>query len=586
MGAGKNPLLGSDAGASDMLRDLARQSLPDLLSEGVYITDPLGTILEVNEPILAITGYARDEVVGRHPSIFHSGVHDQTFYAMLWLELAKRGTWSGVVWNRRKSGEVYKQQLRIQALRSPETGEVAGYQAAALDLTALCADRPRDAAGTPIAHDRSSFMADLRALLLSNPDAHAAICIVDIDRFTEINALHGEAIADRLLAEIAVRLRRCLREYDAVTRLSGDEFAFFLSRMDDISQVSLAVRRVHDALQKPYEIDGQVIDLTMCIGSAVYPYDRGSASALMRAAAHALVAAKAGGRGQVRQYLAPAAAEDLPGARIGAQVEEGLRQGQMRLHYQPKVDMATGEVVGMEALLRWQHPERGLIAPDEFLKRVRSQRILMDIGEWALSAALGQVDAWRRRHGSLVRISVNLIAEQVSTAGFARRLARIADRYAAVPLSCLEIEVVDGGALNDFADARTEMCACRDMGVSFSIDDLGALTADIDVLDGLPVGILKIDRFFVEGLCANPTDREIVEKAIALGARLGRKVIAEGVETEEIGMALLEMGIRHAQGFAVARPMPPEDIFAWIEAYTSPASWRAAVSGAPARAEV
>lgn len=572
----KNPLLDEGPIAPEQLVERARASLLSLITEGIYLVNANGVIVDCNEATQAISGYSREELIGRHPSIFHSGVHDQTFYAMLWLELIGTGKWSGVVWNRRKNGEVYRQQLRIQTVCDPDTGVVLGYQAAALDLSAACLEKPR-AYDAPVAHERSSFMADLRAMLMSGPDSHAAVCIVDLDRFTVINAKHGYEKGDRLLSQVAIRLRNCLRNHDAVTRLSGDEFAFFLSRMTDLAEIDTAIRRVHAALQKPYDIDGETIELTTCIGTAVYPYDRGSASALMRAAAHALVAAKADGPGQVRQFLSQAA-EDTPGARVCAKVEEGLREGQMRLYFQPKVDMVSGEVLGFEALLRWQHPERGLIAPDEFLKRVRSRRVLMDIGEWAIDQALGQIDTWRRRHGVQVRVSVNLVAEQFASAGFARRLGAIAERHPDVPLSCLEIEIVDAAALRDFMDARTEMCACRDLGVTFAIDDLGDLDGEDAILDGLPIQALKVDHFFVEGMRNNPSDRSVVEKAIEVGAKRSRRVIAEGVETEEAGIELLRMGCRYAQGFFIARPMPADEVIGWMEMWRAPESWRAATT--------
>lgn len=572
--AAKNPLLGEDPVAPPRLADRARATLMSLLSEGVYLVNANGVIVEVNDAIQTISGYSRDEIVGQSPSIFHSGVHDQTFYAMLWLTLIKSGKWGGIVWNRRKNGEVYKQQLRIQALYAQDSTEAIGYQAVALDLSALCQNRPGDQ-GAPIAHERSSFLASLRALLMSQPEAAAAVCIVDVDRFTEINARYGHKNGDRLLGQIVVRLRDCLRDHDAVTRLSGDEFAFYLSRMADLAETGATIRRVHEALHKPYDLDGEPVELTMCIGTAMYPFDRGGGTALMRAAAHALVAAKACGRGQARQYLSPALSDDTPGARVGVHVEEGMRNGQMRLFYQPKVDMVTGDLLGFEALLRWQHPERGLIAPDEFLKRVRSQRILIEIGEWVIDRVLGQIDTWRRRHGIQMRVSINLVAEQLASAGFARKLGAIAEKYPDVPLSCLEIEIIDAATLRDFNDARAEMCACRDLGVTFAIDDLGAAGSGEDsVLEGLPIHTLKIDSFFVKGLQKNTSDREIVQKAIEVGLRLNRRVIAEGVETEEIGTDLLKMGCRHAQGYFIAQPMPPEDAVAWAVGYRAPQAWR------------
>lgn len=568
----RNPLLDEKPAASAQLLERARAMLPSLVAEGVYLVNANGVIVDCNEAMRDISGYSLEELIGRTPAIFHSGVHDRTFYDSFWLELTGTGRWNGTVWNRRKNGEVYRQQLRIQAVRAPDAGAVIGYQAAAFELSA--SGMEKRAFDAPVAHERSSFMADLRATLLSSPDMHTAVCIVDLDRFTDINAQHGYEKGDLLLSQIARRLRDGLRSHDAVTRFSGDEYAFFLSGMSDLAEIDTAIKRIHTALQKPYVVDGQTIELTACIGTAVYPYDRGGSSAMMRAAAHALIAAKAAGPGQVRQFLSQPN-EDTPGARICAKVEEGVHEGQMRLYYQPKVDMVSGEVVGFEALLRWQHPERGLIAPDEFLKRVRSQRVLMSIGEWAIEHVLGQIDAWRRRHGVQVHVSVNLVAEQFASAGFARRLSEIAERYPDVPLSCLEIEIVDAAALRNFLDARSEMCACRDLGVTFAVDDLGDPEGDDAILDGLPIQVLKVDHFFVEGMRDNPSDRVVVEKTIEVGIRRSRRVIAEGVETEAAGVELLRMGCRHAQGFFIARPMPADEVMHWMATWRAPDSWRA-----------
>lgn len=568
-----NPLLGAGHQIhTSILLDKARDALADNMSEGVFVVDAGGHIVYANLAMESISGYSIAELMGKRPSVFHSGVHDESFYADLWCDLINRGAWSGFLWNRKKNGQVGRQYLRIHALREEGVDDALGYQAIVLDVGGICSSG-KDDSGSTIARNRSSFMLLLRGHLTSRPDDICAVCVLDVDGFKRVNETYGHKAGDQVLIELMARLRHNLRDDDAVTRLSGDEFAFILPQMSSPDSVSAVLSRLQNAMQAPYTLEGEIINLTTSLGVAVYPYDRGSPEDLFRHADEALALSKSKGAGCITIYESPDAGDFSPNERIHAQIRSAIARHEFVLYYQPKVDMATGDVLGMEALLRWEHPERGFIAPDDFLSRVRSQQVLIELGEWVINEALSTIGMWKRKHGILVNVSVNLVAEQIASPGFVRRLSSIAESHPDAPLSCLEIEIIQTGTIAGHEEILSMICAARDMGVTFSIDDFSTGSITLGSLRHMPATSVKVDKFFVQGMLGSQEDLSIIDAAIDMARKLGRRVVAEGVETEEQGVLLLSRGCRYAQGYFIAKPMPAENVVWWTGNYRPPESW-------------
>lgn len=569
-----NPLLGApQARDVDVLADKARSMLLDNMSEGVFLVNAAGHIVYANPAMETISGYTPGDLIGKRPSIFHSGVHDEAFYSTMWRELLGRGAWTGYVWNRRKDGEVSKQRLHIHTIEvasgGPVGGPVLGYQAFVRDLSVN-----GRGAGSAVSRSRSSFMTLLRSQLMAYPDDLCAVCMLDLDEFKEVNARYGHQTGDRVLLEVMARLRANLRDDDAVTRLSGDEFVFILPQMGGLNAISAVLTRLRSSIQDPYLVDGQTIRISAGIGVTVYPYDRAGGEDLVRHADEALARAKTNGPGSTSMYESPDAGEFSPNERIHAQIRNGMARREFCLHFQPQVDMRTGAMLGVEALLRWQHPERGMITPGAFLSRVRSNQVMIELGEWVIAEALSAIENWKRKHGVWLAVSVNMTAGQLAAPGFIRRLAGLAEQYPSAPLSCLEIEILETGALSGREEIMSAMCAAKDMGVTFSIDDFSSGSITLGDLPQMPATSIKIDQFFTQGMLGGVDDLAVIDAAVEMGARLGRRVVAEGVENEEQGVRLLERGCRHAQGYFIACPMPAEEVVGWMGRFRVPERWK------------
>jgi len=400
-----------------------------------------------------------------------------------------------------------------------------------------------------------------------------SIVYLDLDGFKLVNDRLGHDTGDRLLMLVAHRLKDTIRAGDTVCRLGGDEFALLLGDLASIDECMQTIRRLLDAIAAPYYIDQQTIQISASIGITLYPFDDADTDTLMRHADQAMYIAKQSGRNRFHLFDTEHDRQAQAHHSARLRIEAALPQEEFVLYYQPKVDMGKGTVIGAEALIRWQHPERGLIAPGEFLPIVEDSEFIIPLGEWVIRTALAQLATWQAA-GLQLSVSVNIAARHLQALNFTARLAALLADYPDVSPSALELEVVESVALEDMVMVSQVIDACHELGVSFALDDFGTGYSSLSYFKRLRVDVLKIDQSFVRNLLTDDEDRAIVEGVISLTRTFKRQVIAEGVETAATGRMLLDMGCAQAQGYGIARPMPAAALPDWITHWQPDPLWR------------
>lgn len=547
-------------------------------NDGIMIANADNLIVDVNEAFAIITGYSKEEMLGKNPRVLQSGRHETTFYQSLWRDLNKTGHWRGEIWNRRKNGEFYPQLLDITAVKNLD-GEITHYVAIFSDITVLKDNQKKL---EQMAHFDALTLLPNRTLLagrLEQSIAHAcrdnlllAVCFLDLDGFKPINDKYGHQIGDKLLINVAARLKQALRSADSVARLGGDEFVLLITDLKDMQELELILSRLMTEIAAPYPIDKLDLRVSASVGVTLYPLDDGDADSLLRHADQAMYMAKRSGR---NRYCLFDAQEDRLAQNRSQQIEAlrlALQNREFALYYQPKVNMRSGKVVGLEALIRWNHPTRGLVCPGEFLPLIENTDFAVEIGDWAIGEAWEQIGRWSAE-GVDVPISVNIAAHHLQHPDFAHSLQRHFARHPEQAPSRLELEILESAALEDVERMSQLIRACQEMGVEFSLDDFGTGYSSLSYLKRLPINTLKIDQSFIRDLLDNPEDLAVIEGVVSLANVFNRKVIAEGVETAEHGVMLMRLGCDLAQGYGISRPMPAADVPGWIGKFSPDPLW-------------
>ncbi|MCC6134436.1 MAG: EAL domain-containing protein [Candidatus Contendobacter sp.] len=399
-----------------------------------------------------------------------------------------------------------------------------------------------------------------------------AVCYLDLDDFKPINDAFGSIEGDRMLVEVARRLKTCVRAGDTVARLGGDEFVLLLGELSNVEECEHAMDRVLTALHEPFFAAGQPLSLTASLGVTWYPDDASDPDALLRHTDQAMYAAKQAGGHCYHWFDTDHDRRARAHRDLLQRVEAGLAAGEFRLYYQPKVDMRTGAVIGAEALIRWQHPDEGLLPPVRFMPAVEVSELSIVVDSWVIQEALRQMTVWAA-HGLNLSVSVNVCGRHLQQPDFVARLQTLLALYPAIPRDGLELEILETAALDDVTAISRLIETCRQLGVRFALDDFGTGYSSLTYLQHLPVQLLKIDQSFVRNLLVDADAQAIVEGVIGLSAAFRREVIAEGVETAAHGCRLIQLGCVLGQGYGIARPMPPEQIPAWIAVWTPPGVW-------------
>lgn len=548
-------------------------------NEGIVITNSQGMIADVNAAFSRITLYTRADVLGQSPRILQSGRHGPEFFAAMWQALRKQGHWSGEIWNRRKNGEVYPELLTISAIKG-EAGEVQGYVALFYDISQL---KEQQRQLEHLAHfdaltglPNRTLLADrmLQAMRqASRRRTHVAALFLDVDGFKSINDRYGHSVGDKLLVALASHLHECLRDGDTLARLGGDEFVAVLSDLQDNAAAIPIVERMLETAARPLSVDGLQLSASVSIGVSFFPQADGvDADQLLRQADQAMYCAKQSGKN--RFHLFDAEQDRILRGRHESieRIRNALENGELALFYQPKVNLRTGAVVGLEALMRWHDPERGLIPPGQFLPLIENHDLNIALGDWAIENALLHMEHWHAA-GLTLPVSVNIAGRQLQAPEFVEKLKVALALHPAVANN-LELEVLESSALDDMAYVSEIMEHCKEIGIGFALDDFGAGYSSLTYLKRLPAQTLKIDQGFVRDMLESPEDLAILQGIVVLAESFGRSVIAEGVETPSHCEMLLRLGCDLAQGYAIARPMPAESVLHWLAHWQPADKWQ------------
>lgn len=532
-------------------------------SEGVMITDAEQRIIAVNQAFTRITGYAEDEVIRREPKLLQSGRHDDAYYRQMWDAIQSRGRWQGEIWNRRKDGVDYPEWLNISVVRD-DAGAVINYIGVFSDISSI-----KEAQGKleyTAHHDaltglpnRLLFRDRLeQALAMARRNGGGvALLFVDLDRFKVINDTLGHEAGDLLLQEVARRLLGCVREEDTVARMGGDEFVVIQKDVSQPESAALLSARMLAAIGTPFTLAGHEIVTSLSIGISLYPQDGRDASTLLKNADAAMYRAKEKGRNGYQYYSDEMASAGIERLELESDLRQALQRGELRVHYQPQVELASGRLVGAEALVRWQHGSRGMIPPAVFIPMAEDNGMIGAIGEWVLDTACADAAAWHAAGLPALRVAVNVSGRQIGGDHVADRVAA-ALRSSGLAPQLLEIEVTESVVMQDAARAISTLNALRDMGVTLAIDDFGTGYSSLSYLKRFPLDKLKIDKSFVDGMVDDPDDAAIVMAIIAMAQSLRHTVIAEGVETEAQVARLRAYGCDEMQGYFVSPPLPAD----------------------------
>ncbi len=544
--------------------------------EGMFITDANSTILRVNHAFTQVTGYPADEAVGKTPHLLKSGRHDADFYAAMWTAIRNTGSWQGEIWNRRKNGEVYPEWLTVTAVKSC-TGEVTHYVGTLTDITL------RKSAEDEIRHlafyDPLTRLPNRRLLLdrlhqalasCSRKERQGALLFIDLDNFKALNDTLGHDIGDLLLQQVALRLAGCVREGDTVARLGGDEFVVMLEDLsgnaeEAATQTTVVGEKVLAMLNQPYLLVGNEHYSTPSIGVTLFGGQRETVDDLLKRADLAMYQAKAAGRNTLRFYDPAMQANASARAELEIELRQALQQHEFLLHYQPQVDEA-GRVTGAEALVRWQHPRRGLLLPAEFIRLAEETGLIVPLGDWVLETGCDQLVAWAAQPATAhLTLAVNVSARQFHRPDFVGQVLAALARSGADPHK-LKLELTESLLLEDVEDVIAKMTALKGHGASFALDDFGTGYSSLSYLKRLPLDQLKIDQSFVRDILTDSNDAAIARTIVALAQSMGLGVIAEGVETEAQRELLARQSCHAYQGFLFGRPLPVEDFAPRIQA--------------------
>jgi len=546
-------------------------------SEGVMITDNKGLIIDVNHAFQKLTGYSAHEVIGRTPSMLKSGHHSEEFFASMWQSLQQDKHWRGEVWNRNKSGEIYAELLNIAAVQN-NNGETSHFVSIFSDITQL---KEHQHELEKMAHFDALTQLPNRVLLsdrlksaINNcpADKMMAVAYIDLDEFKPINDTYGHDIGDLLLIEVSDRMAECLDKQNEVARLGGDEFIVLLTNLTSASQCQEALAKLISTLSAPFFIKHNELKISASIGVTLYPEDNADPDTLIRHADQAMYTAKQTGRNRYHFFDPAFDRQTQDQQKAQDEISQALLNREFVLFYQPKINMRTGRVYGVEALIRWQHPTLNLLPPDSFLPYITDPEVANSLGNWVLDEAISQLRIWRSA-GLNLTTSINISAQHLQSHQFPEQLAQLLDKYPEVPPHTIELEVLETAAFDDVNAATEIIEKCHLLGVRFALDDFGTGYSSLTYLRKFPADTVKIDRSFVMDMLDDDEDKAIVEGIIGLGEAFQREIIAEGVESAAHGRCLLQMGCDHAQGFGIAKPMPADLIPDWVSTFRLDEHW-------------
>ncbi len=539
-------------------------------SEAIVITDADNNIVRVNDAFTRITGYTEAEVVGKNPRIFSSGRMDKQFYQRLWQDFIANDGWTGEIWNKRKNGEIYPEWLILSVVRD-ESGKIVNYIAIYSDIS----DRKRE-------EERIQFLAShdvltklpnrflltdriTQALAFAERNqAKVAVLFIDLDHFKNINDSLGHDVGDELLKQTAARIGHCLRRTDTIARLGGDEFVAVLPEIGSENEAAFVGEKILEAFAEIFALGNHRLTITPSIGISMYPEDGSAASDLLRNADMAMYRAKAVGRNTLQFYRPDMTIHITERLELEMELRHAIANKELFLAYQPKVEMESGKMVGMEALLRWQHPEKGMIPPARFIPVAEESGLISEIGEWVLREACMQVREWQAQGYKAVPVAVNVSGVQFKRGRCGECLGHVLNETKIAP-ELIEIEITESVLMELGDSGRQIMDDIRALGVRLALDDFGTGYSSLSRLKSFPLDFLKIDQSFIRSLESDPDDAAIVRAVLSMAHEMSLRVIAEGVETRQQLDILKQLHCEEYQGYLFSKPVKPREIEQYLE---------------------
>jgi len=550
-------------------------SVFDECTEAIMVTDPMLRIIKINNTFTEVTGYTTEEVLGKSPNILKSGKHDRRFYQIIWEKINNEGVWKGEIWNRRKNGEIYPEWMSITAVKNSEN-EVLHYigvfsdinqlkiSIQALENSELELRNQKDILFYQANHDhltqlpnRLLLMDRLRQTIKKSyrHKSKVATLFIDLDHFKEINDSLGHNVGDEILKESAIRLKLCVRDSDTVSRLGGDEFIIILDELRDNDIIIDIATKINTIFQKPFVVLDHKLYVTSSIGISLYPSDAETAEELLRNADAAMYKAKEDDRNTYRFYTEDMTQKALKRIQMESHLRHALEHNELTVYYQPQVNAKTGQIIGMEALVRWQHPQQGLIPPDRFIPLAEKTGLIIPLGEQVFDIASQQMACWKKDYNISGRLAINLSVKQFQQKNIIEILSdKLKDNHCKA--QWIELEITENYVMDNPQQAIDTLEELQAMGFQIAIDDFGTGYSSLSYLRRLPVNKLKIDRSFVRDMMDNEYDKVIITSTIALAKSMRLNVIAEGVETREQKDFILEQGCEIIQGYYYSRPVP------------------------------
>jgi diguanylate cyclase (GGDEF)-like protein/PAS domain S-box-containing protein len=532
--------------------------------EAMLVTDADGYIININPAFTQLTGYALEEIAGKTPRILNSGLHDQVFYQLMWQKLNTAGYWQGEIWNKRKNGEIYVEWLTVNTIYKEDGSP---YRRVALFSDITDKKKAEELIWMQANFDQLTGLPNRRMfndrLNQEVKKAHRAglplaLMFIDLDRFKEINDILGHDMGDQLLKEVAKRLSGCVRETDTVARLGGDEFTIILSTLEDIGSSERIAQEILHKLASPFQLNNETLYISASIGITFYPEDATEIEELRKNADQAMYSAKHQGRNRFKYYTPSMRDHAQNRMRLANDLRFALAGDQFLIHYQPIVDLADGSIRKAEALLRWLHPNRGVVDPGEFIPIAEETGRIVEIGDWVFRQAAQQVRQWRASYRDDFQISINKSPvqfqnDEVLYKNWFEHLHKLG-----LPGESVVIEITESLLLDSKPIVNEKLLTFRDLGIQVAIDDFGTGYSSLAYLKLYDIDYLKIDQSFVRNLKPDSSDLVLCEAIIAMAHKLGMKVIAEGVETLLQRDLLIAAGCDYGQGFLFSRPMPAE----------------------------
>ncbi|MGE7933326.1 EAL domain-containing protein [Viridibacillus arvi] len=546
------------------------QKVFETISEGIMITDPKKKIINVNPAFEFVTGYKKEEVVGHSPAILQSGIHASDFYKSMWNELYSKGEWQGEIWNRRKTGDVYPEWLSIMEVRNKQ-GEVTNYCGVFSDLTEQkdVEDELEKRAMTDSltgVSNRFAYTERMRVLLESSSTRsyQHAVLFLDLDRFKQINDTLGHAVGDYLLVEVVKRIQSLLKNKDILARYGGDEFVITLTNIHHPREAVHLAEMIIQLLEQPFAVEDQNLYVSTSIGISIYPNDGDDTEVLLTKADKAMYFAKQNGRSQFSFYFDELQTDSKRVLLLDNELRKAIENDSFELHYQPKVSVTTGAIVGVEALVRWQNEKLGFVSPGEFIPYAEETGLIIPISECIINRACQDYLKLKSQNIKNMPIALNISSIHFHQSNFIESITQILERNNC-PAHYFEIELTERTVMNSEKETIRKLVLLKQLGFKLSIDDFGTGYSSLSYLVQFPLNYLKIDRSFIQHICSLDDKQAVVDAIIQMAHRLHMKVIAEGVEQREQVQLLRKMGCDMIQGYYYSKPLPLDEFTEFLE---------------------